>query len=113
MLNNKAKSLLCADVIWFFAEGMLGPLFAVFSEKVGGNVLNITWAWATYLLVTGTIMVVVGRFSDGRIRQEVLVVAGYALNAMFTFSYLMVSQPSHLFFVQAGLGFAAALATPT
>ena len=40
-------------------------------------------------------------------------VVGYLLNALFTFSYLLVSSPWHLFIVQAGLGIAAALATPT
>lgn len=40
-------------------------------------------------------------------------VLGYALNALFTFGYLFVSAPWHLFIVQAGLGIAAALATPT
>jgi len=32
---------------------------------------------------------------------------------VFTFGYLFVSAPAHLFIVQAGLGVAAALATPT
>ena len=40
-------------------------------------------------------------------------IGGYALNAIFTFGYLWVETPFHLFFVQAGLGLAAALATPT
>jgi predicted MFS family arabinose efflux permease len=38
---------------------------------------------------------------------------GYALNALFTFSYLFVKTPFHLSLVQIGLGFATALATPT
>ncbi|HZR57682.1 MAG TPA: MFS transporter [Terriglobales bacterium] len=113
MLNAKVKALLYADIIWLFAEGMLGPLFAVFSEKVGGNVLNISWAWATYLLVTGVMMVLVGMISDNMIKKEVLVVAGYVLNALLTFAYLLVSKPDQLLLVQAGLGVAAALATPT
>jgi len=42
-----------------------------------------------------------------------MMIAGYSLNALFTFSYLLVSTPFHLFLVQAGLGIAAALAIPT
>lgn len=38
---------------------------------------------------------------------------GYMLNAVFTFSYLLVQNPLHLFIVQAGLGIAGAFATPT
>lgn len=40
-------------------------------------------------------------------------VLGYALNTVFTFGYLLVSDSVSLFIVQAGLGVAAALATPT
>ncbi len=40
-------------------------------------------------------------------------ILGYALNAFFTFTYLFVSTPIHLLLVQAGLGIAVALASPT
>jgi len=40
-------------------------------------------------------------------------IIGYSLNAIMTFMYIFVSTPTHLFFVQVGLGISAALATPT
>lgn len=40
-------------------------------------------------------------------------IAGYALTALLTFGYLLVETPLHLFVIQAGLGFALALANPT
>lgn len=113
MFNKKIRALLYADIIWLFGEGMLGPLFAIFSQRVGGDVLDISWAWAVYLLVTGIIMVLVGKLSDHKIKKEKLVVIGYILNAIFTFSYLFVHNQATLFLVQAGLGLSAALATPT
>ena len=39
-------------------EGMLGPLFAVFAQRIGGNILDITWAWAIYLGMTGILTIV-------------------------------------------------------
>ena len=38
---------------------------------------------------------------------------GYGLTALFTFGYLLVETPFHLFIIQAGLGFALALCNPT
>ena len=38
---------------------------------------------------------------------------GYFLNAVFTFSYLLVNDSFDLFLVQIGLGVATAFATPT
>lgn len=30
-------------------EGMPDPLFAVFAQRIGGKILDITWAWAIQL----------------------------------------------------------------
>jgi len=46
MLNHKERSLLYGANFWYFSEGLLGPLFAVFAERIGGDVLDIAWAWA-------------------------------------------------------------------
>jgi MFS family permease len=111
-LNQKTKILLWGSNIWYLGEGMLGPLFAIFAQRIGGNILDITWAWAVYLAVTGTLMIYVGRIAGKKVALEKLLLAGYALNALFTFSYLLVQTPLHLLLVQVGLGAAAALAVP-
>jgi predicted MFS family arabinose efflux permease len=113
MLNKNIRALLLADTVWFFGEGMLGPLFAVFAQRVGGDVLNIATAWAAYLIVAGILTILIGKISDSKVGKKRLVVLGYILNAVFTFSYLLVDGPYKLLLVEAGLGVAAALATPT
>ena len=92
---------------------MLGPLFAVFSQRVGGSILDITWAWAAYLAVTGVLTIWVGKIAGKKIAPEKLLIAGYIVNTLFTFAYLLVSAPWHLLLVQIGLGMAAALSVPT
>jgi predicted MFS family arabinose efflux permease len=113
MLRRNERILLLASDLWFFGEGLLGPLFAVFTQRIGGNVLDITWAWAVYLLVSGALVLVVGKISDHRFDKAKLMVLGYAINALFTFGYLLVSSPLQLLIVQAGLGVGSALAYPT
>jgi predicted MFS family arabinose efflux permease len=112
-MNSKARILLYADNLWYFGEGMLGPLFAVFSQRVGGDILDISIAWASYLIVAGVMIIIFGRISDRAISKEKLVIIGYSLNAALTFCYLLVASSMQLLIVQAGLGVAAALATPT
>jgi MFS family permease len=111
-MKLQARLLLLSSYMWELGEGMLGPLFAVFTERVGGDILDITYAWAAFLIATGLCIIIVGRISD-KVSKERLLVAGYALNAVFTFCYLFVSTPFQLLLVQAGLGIATALATPT
>ncbi len=111
-MKREEKILLGGASFWWFGEGLFGPLFAIFAGRIGGNVLDIAWAWAIYLLVTGGLEVFVGRISD-KIGHARLMIIGYALNAVFTFCYLLVHTPLALFAVEAGLGVALALADPT
>ncbi len=113
MLEAKERILLNGTYLWYFAAGMLGPLFAVFAQKIGGDILELSSAWATYLIVSGILIIIIGRLSDSFARKEIIMIAGYALNAACTFGYLFVSTPLHLFLVEAGLGIASALAWPT
>lgn len=111
-LTKTGKILLLGANIWYFGEGMMGPLFAVFAEKIGGDILDITWAWATYLIITGVFYIIVGKLLNNKNYKEKVMVLGYVLNAIFTFCYLFVSSPVQLFIVQAGLGVAEAIGTP-
>jgi len=112
-INNNVKILLYGSNIWYLGEGMLGPLFAVFAGKIGGDIFEITWAWAAYLIVAGVAHILVGKLIDGKNIEAKVMIFGYALNTIFTFGYLLVDSTVGLFIVQAGLGLAAALATPT
>lgn len=111
-LSNTTKTLLWGANIWYFGEGMLGPLYAIFSERVGGDILDLTWAWSAYLVCTGFCYIVVGKLFNKRGFKVQMMVAGYTLNALLTFGYLFVSNPLQLFFIQVGLGIAEAIGTP-
>lgn len=95
-----------------FGDGLLGPLFAVYTQNIGGSIFDITTAWAIFMIVTGVLTIIVGNWAD-HIGHERLLILGYALNALFTFAYLLVDTPFTLFIVQAGLGVSLALANPT
>ncbi|OGH64588.1 MAG: MFS transporter [Candidatus Magasanikbacteria bacterium RIFCSPHIGHO2_01_FULL_41_23] len=111
-MNPKEKILLYSSNLWNFADGMFGPLLAVFTEKIGGNILDVSWAWAIYLIVTGSCVILIGKYSDHHSKEKIMIL-GYALTALFTFGYLLVQSPLHLFIIQALLGIALALCNPT
>jgi len=113
-MDRKAlKILIVSNNLWSLAEGMFGPLFAIFADKIGGDIFDITWAWAAYLVARGSVSVLTGKISDKWISKERLVVIGFGLHAIFTFSFLLVSNKWELAIVQLGLGLATALASPT
>ncbi|MBK8247138.1 MAG: MFS transporter [Gemmatimonadetes bacterium] len=112
-MPSPLKLLLVASSLWYFSEGLLGPLFAVFSEQIGGDVLDITAAWATYLIVSGLAYPVVGKLLNRSRWKFRMIAVGYALNTIFTFAYLLVRDTTDLLFVQIGLGIAEAVSTPS
>jgi MFS family permease len=111
-LGRTTTILLIASSLWYFGEGLFGPLFAIYAEKIGGDMLDITWAWSIYLICTGLFYGLVGRMlMRSRFKAHVMVF-GYGLNAILTLCYLLVHNTNQLFVVQIGLGIAEALSTP-
>jgi len=111
-MSRGARILLIGGGFWYLGEGMFGPLLAVYTEQIGGDIFNISWAWSVYLLFYGVLSITFGYLAD-YYHKGWLMVGGYALNTVFTFAYLLVHDPYTLLLVQAGLGIAAAMATPT
>ena len=111
-LTKSTKILLIASSLWYFGEGLFGPLFAIYAEKIGGDLLDITWAWAFYLVTTGIFYFIVGKYFNNSAYKKHVMIVGYALNALLTFCYLFVSNPKELFILQIGLGLAEALSAP-
>ena len=111
-MNRYQRALLFSSYMWYFGEGLLGPLYAVFTQRIGGDILELTGAYAFYLIVMGALSIYIGKFSDHHSKKSLLAL-GYGLNAVATFGYLFVDSPLKLFFLQGLLGVASALATPT
>lgn len=112
-MSKQEKHLLWASNLWYLSEGLLGPLFAVYTQRLGGNILDVSWAWAVYLIVSGFATMYVGKIATTKKRQQRFVLLGYAMTTLLTVIFLFINAPWQLVLVQIGLGFAQALATPT
>lgn len=111
--QKRIQILMWSNNLLTLGEGMLGPFFAVFAEKIGGNILDITWAYTIYLLASGILTILIGKISDTKVRKEYLLAGGYLLNTIVTLGYLFVNTPVKLFIAEAGFGLAAAMIDPT
>ena len=76
------RLLLYSSGAWYFGEGMIAPFFSLYTNSIGGSILDITWVWATYLIIAGIFTVLVGKVSDTWISKEKLIIIEYErLNA--------------------------------
>ena len=111
-MNNRAlKLLFFCNGIFVLAGSLLGPLYAVYVEKLGKGILTISTSWAVFLFSTTIFMFIISRIGDG-FRKDYLLMAGFLLRAAIWFSFIFISSIPELIFLQILLGLGEALGTP-
>lgn len=91
--------LLGASLLANFADSLFGPLYAVYVQNIGGDVLDIGNSMAIYSITTGVLIIIFGKVSD-YISKEILTVFGFALGAIGTLCYLIIETTIELYALQ-------------
>ena|SRR3989344_8807544 len=111
-MKRELKILLLTSSLFMFAGGLFGPLYAVFVEGIGGNLLTAGSAYSVFAVAAGVSIFFISKWEDHVKHQEKLVVLGYAFSFIGYICYLFVNQPLDLFFVQLIFGVGGAICTP-
>jgi len=111
-MNIFTKFMLASSYLWVLSFGMLGPLYAIFAPGLGGSIVNLTGAYATYYIAAGVVTVFVGYKATG-LKKRWVMMTGYIIAIFATFGYLFVDSPSDLFIIEGVAGLAIALSNPT
>ena len=111
-MRREIKILLLSDTWTYLALGLIGPIYAIFVEKIGGNILDASWAYSSFMITTGLVMFFISRWEDKAKHKEELVVVGYVLTSLGCLSYIFVKDEISLVITQVILGLAGALYTP-
>ena len=93
------KILLSASLLANFGDNLIGPFYAVFVEKIGGNILDIGFTVTVFSICTGILIIIVGKISD-KINKELITIFGYGFYALGSLLYLIISSPWQLFILQ-------------
>lgn len=104
--------MLTADAFANLALGMLGPIYAIFVQKIGGDILDASWAYFTFTITCGVTIYLIGRWEDHQKHKEKLIVVGYSLTAVGALGYIFVDSQASLVVVQIVLGLATAILSP-
>ncbi|MCD6477724.1 MAG: MFS transporter [Candidatus Aenigmarchaeota archaeon] len=111
-MRRELKILLSAAGLFIVAGGLFGPIYAVFVEKIGGDLLTAGSAYGLYSISAGFLIFLISKWEDHVKHQEKLVVLGYLLSTIGFLGYLLIRTPIHLFIVQIILGLGEAVGTP-
>jgi predicted MFS family arabinose efflux permease len=111
-LTPQSRFLLKASLAGAFAEAMLLPVFAIFTEQVGGSVLDAGIGFGIFEIVSGLFVILVGSTDWFQRNVRPIVFAGFLLSGLAEFSYILVRSRWQLFAVQAAVGIAIGMMNP-
>lgn len=111
-MNRKVRLLLALDGFRLTAFGLLGPVYAIFVEQIGGDILDVGTAFAVYSITIGSIAYLTGKLGDRSIKPSRLLLIGHFFEALGFFGYLFVHNPAQLIIVQLILGIGMAIESP-
>src|SRR4029079_12726789 len=111
-LSARARLLLKISFMVTFAEAMLVPMYAAFTEKVGGSILDAGIAFAVFSMATGAVIALLGTRSWFQRHISTCLILGFLASATCDVSYILVQNRWQLFGVQIVAGLATGLIEP-
>ncbi len=111
-LNRGLRVLLASNAVLTFSIGLFAPFYAVFVQKIGGNIVFAGLSWGLFSVVTGVLVLA---FSDWGLRvqrQERLVALGYATRSIVFLSYAFMNNIPQLLMTQVLWGIGTAVGAP-
>jgi MFS family permease len=111
-LNRALRILLINDTLVLIASAMIVPIYAVYVDDIGGDILDAGLAAGIFAVVAGFAVLVTGRIADRSRHKGRILAAGYLLSALGFLLYIFVDSIWQLLAVQALVGLAQAIIAP-
>lgn len=112
LFNRSIRILLATNSIILIAGAMFGPIYAVFVQRIGGDLLDASFAFGAYYFAAGVTTFISGRYADKLKENELIVVFGYIVMALGFLGYIFVNSIWALLVVQVVIGMGEAIYSP-
>ena len=111
-MHKQQKLFLTTNSFFVLAFGMFGPIYAIFVQKIGGDILAAGTAWAVFMIISGVGILLTGNILDRLKRDKPAIILGCALESLAFLGYFLVSNITQLFLAQVLLGISAVIKVP-
>lgn len=111
-LNRANKILLITNSLILLAGAAVGPIYALFVEEVGGNLMDASLAGAAFALAAGVTVLISGKYADKIKENELIIVFGYTVIGIGFLLYMFVKSIWFLLIVQVIIGLGEAIYSP-
>ncbi len=95
-----------------FSQGILMPVYAFFVQKIGGGILETSWAIALFSMVTGIMMLFIFQTPWSKTYQKECLLGGWLLWLISLILYCCINTTTMLFISQILNGVGNAFSTP-
>jgi hypothetical protein len=95
-----------------FSEGVILPIYAIFVQHIGGDILDAGGAMAAFLITEGIFIILVHRVRWNARARIVLMIIGWAIWLLGVVFYLFISNIATLFIAQILMAIGNAVADP-
>jgi predicted MFS family arabinose efflux permease len=110
--NKALRVLLWTNALILLASAMIGPIYAIFAEEVGGDLMDASIAGGIFALTAGIVTLISGKYSDKIKENELIISLGYLIEGLGFMLYIWVDSVATLFAVQVVIGLGEAIYNP-
>lgn len=111
-MHKEIMLFLGATSFFEFAMGMLGPIYAIYVQNIGGDILAVGTAWSIFMIVSGVGIYFMGQIEDRIKNDRKEIILGYVIMSIGLLGYIFVSNIYQLFVIQVILGISTVISTP-
>ncbi|MDO8570335.1 MAG: MFS transporter [Candidatus Daviesbacteria bacterium] len=111
--NRALRILLISNAMVLIAGAMLGPIYALFVEQTGGDLLDASLAGSVFAFAAGITVLLSGKYADKIKQKNIIVIIGYIIMGIGFLLYTMVNSMQTLLLVQIVIGFGGAIYNPS
>ncbi len=112
LFNKAIRILLITNGLILISAAMFGPIYAIFVEQIGGNLLDASLTGGIFAIAAGLTSLFSGNLADKTKHSKKIVAFGYLMMALGFFLYTKVNSIHTLFAIQVLIGFGEAIYSP-
>lgn len=111
-LNRSLQILIAVNTMSIFVLGLFGPFYALFIQKIGGDVALAGLSWAIFLILAGVLTLLFASWGLRVKEHELLLSFGYIIRGLVFISYAFMGSIFQLILTQILWGISVALGAP-
>lgn len=108
-MNKHLKVLLIINSIFVLAGNLLGPLYAVYIESIGGSIAVVSGTWSVMLFTVTIVNLIMIKYGDRVKKHSLYLIAGFALRSAAWLGFVFAGSILSIVILQIIVGIGEAV----